>query len=83
MTTNMCATYWLAQAADQPHSFYGLLAANLLGRDNQASWQVPALDKNHKAILVSHPAGWRALALIQIGQTALGGSELEPPESAR
>lgn len=72
------ARYWLAQAAKQPQSFYGQLAAHLLGHDETVkSWQLPQLDHANIALLSSRPAGWRALALIQVGQTALAESELQ------
>lgn len=70
------ARYWLEQAAHQPHSFYGLLAAHLLGRESEWSWQVPELTANHVAILSKQTAGWRALALLQVGQKTLAEDEL-------
>jgi soluble lytic murein transglycosylase len=70
------ADYWLRQAAAQPHSFYGFLAGSLLGHDNLASWQLPALDAKNRNILTSHAAGWRALALLQIGKPDLAEAEL-------
>jgi len=70
------ARSWLKQAALQPHSFYGYMAAHLLGRDTQWSWDLPALDNEDVAILSRLPAGWRALALLQAGQIDLAESEL-------
>ncbi len=70
------ANYWLKQAAADPHSFYGLLATNLLGQDTQSSWSMPVLSDGGKAVLAKQAAGWRALALLQIGQTELAEAEL-------
>ena len=70
----------LDQAAQYPRSFYGVMANQLLGRNAMASltptsslngWQA-----SHSEILASHPAGWRALALLQIGQNAKAEAEL-------
>ena len=69
------ATLWLKQAASQPHSFYGFLASNLLGGD-QPSWQLPAFSERNLAALTAQPAGWRALALVQIGRADLAEDEL-------
>jgi soluble lytic murein transglycosylase len=72
------ANAWLAEAANDSHSFYGLLAANLSGRDAKAawSWRLPELNQRSASLLASQPAGARALALVQIGQTDLAESEL-------
>jgi len=70
------AEYWLNQAADEPRSFYGFLAGSLLGHDTQASWQLPALNDKNTSILASHAAGWRALALLQIGKPEWAEAEL-------
>jgi soluble lytic murein transglycosylase len=70
------ADYWLKQAAIEPHSFYGLLASNLLGHNNKSSWQMPVLSEGGKEVLAKQKAGWRALALLQVGQTNLAEGEL-------
>lgn len=70
----------LEQAAQHPHSFYGLLASQLLGantnslksqKEKQTVWAA-----KHRSVLASYPAGWRALALVQVGETALAEMEL-------
>lgn len=71
------ARYWLTQASKQPKSFYGFLAVHLLGTDEIKSWQMPELTAENINTLSSHPAGWRALALLQIGQTSLAENELQ------
>lgn len=66
----------LAEAAQQPRTFYGLMAASLLSNESLWSWDLPAADDRDLDALQQNPAGWRALALIQIGQTELAESEL-------
>ncbi len=71
----------LEEAARVQRSFYGLLAAQLLGRspvailskDNQ---EASVWDASARSILLEHEAGWRALALVQVGQLALAEAEL-------
>lgn len=69
----------LKQAAGAPRSFYGLLASQLLGRTPslaETTAQRPRWNDRHRALLAAHPAGWRALALIQVGQSARAEAEL-------
>jgi soluble lytic murein transglycosylase-like protein len=70
------ARYWLEQSAHHPHSFYGLMAAHLLGNDNSWSWDLPPLDDQQIAMIAAQKAGGRALALLQIGQHDLAENEL-------
>ncbi len=70
------AYYWLRQAGDQPHSFYGMIANNLLGRDAAWSWRLPQFGETQKKVLISYASGWRALALMQIGKPDLAEAEL-------
>ena len=58
--------FWLKRAADNPKSFYGLLAAQILGIENPINWTLTKLGADEKMIL-SLPAGKRIQALIQIG----------------
>lgn len=73
---NDAAQYWLTLAAQKPHSFYGLLAANVLGRRPGWSWELPRLNAHHIEILAQEKGGWRALALLQVGQRELAQNEL-------
>ncbi len=69
----------LDRAARQTRSFYGLLAAQLLGRNqavNVAKTEWPAWGPHHRAELASTKEGWRALALIQAGEPLLAENEL-------
>lgn len=70
------ANYWLKQAAEVPHSFYGLLANELLNRKNVWSWKLPEITQQHVDALTRYPAGVRALALIQVGRKDLAEAEL-------
>jgi soluble lytic murein transglycosylase-like protein len=70
------ARYWLRRAAQQPHSFYGILATQALGKTPGWSWKLPELNAQNIAALTDKPAGWRALALIQSGRPDLAEAEL-------
>ncbi len=70
----------LLHAALNPHSFYGLMASDLLGRNPQAAaakdTSIPKWNDAMRALLMETEAGWRALALIQIGEIQRAESEL-------
>jgi soluble lytic murein transglycosylase-like protein len=70
------AVHWLAEAAQAPHSFYGAMAASLIGNNPERSWKMPALNAKNIAVLSGRPAGWQALALVQVGRNDLAESEL-------
>jgi soluble lytic murein transglycosylase-like protein len=70
------ARHWLAETVKYPHSFYGTLAASISGHAAVRSWSLPELTDRNLATLAAHPAGWQALALMQIGKNALAESEL-------
>ncbi|HBM91032.1 MAG TPA: hypothetical protein DD400_04040 [Rhodospirillaceae bacterium] len=75
------ANFHLQKAAAYKQSLYGLLASQLLNKNPISSlaqnnkhphkWGT----KHHK-VLTKDPAGWRALALIQIGQNERAEAEL-------
>lgn len=67
---------WLKEAAGYPHTFYGLIAIRALGWDFDFDWNVPSFDKGDFNKLVSIPAAWRAMALVQAGQNHLAEAEL-------
>ncbi|MBI1206288.1 MAG: transglycosylase SLT domain-containing protein [Azospirillum sp.] len=71
------ARRWFARAARFPRTFYGLIASRRLGSDPGFVWQVPALTLRHIAALAAHPAGRRAIALLQVGQNDLADQELQ------
>lgn len=70
----------LYQAARQTGSFYGMLAAEKLGQKPTAT--VPdhettrVFDSEQRTIISRSAAGWRALALLQVGETAMAEGEL-------
>ena len=70
-------TALLRRAADEPRSFYGVLAQRALGEDATFDWSTPVLGPIEVALLDRIPAAKRALALIQIGQTTRAESELK------
>ncbi len=75
-------TAWkhLERAAQSPLSFYGLLAAQLMGRDPVAQVarveHMPVWNAALRDLLAAKPAGGRALALLQIDEPALAEGEL-------
>jgi soluble lytic murein transglycosylase-like protein len=66
---------WLAEAAKDQRSFYGLLARRTLGLPGGFAWERDTLGEAEAALLASHPGGLRALALLQIGERARAESE--------
>ena len=67
---------WLAIAAKEPRSFYGILARRALGMDLAFDWSAPAFDAAAMRRAESDPAVERAFALLQIGQHNRAESEL-------
>lgn len=70
------ARHFFALAAETPRSFYGLLAHQRVGHMPAYQWALPSYTHKHMASLMAHPAGARALALLQIGQTTWAEREL-------
>lgn len=67
---------WLAEAAKNPHSFYGLIATRALGKRFEFNWSVPAFNQTHLETLRQYPSAVRALKLAQAGQHDMAGIEL-------
>lgn len=67
---------WMMQAAQEPRSFYGLVARRALGLSPGFAWSREVLGEAEAAMLAETAGGWRALALLQIGQTARAEAEL-------
>jgi soluble lytic murein transglycosylase-like protein len=57
-------SHWLSVAADQPETFYGLLARHILGLPMPFRWELNEIDKAALAALDGSPDGQSALALI-------------------
>jgi soluble lytic murein transglycosylase len=68
--------FWLAQAAEAPRTFYGLLAARALGIDPGLNWNPPPLAAADIERLKRHPAAARAFALLQVDQDRRAEAEM-------
>ncbi|CAN0152229.1 unnamed protein product, partial [Phaeothamnion confervicola] len=68
--------FWLAQAAEHPRTFYGLLAARTLGVDPGLNWNPPALSQSEIDQLQRFPGAQRVFALLQAGQDRRAEAEL-------
>jgi soluble lytic murein transglycosylase len=68
---------WLEIAAQQPRTFYGLLAHRMLDEDEyDVQFTSQPLSAKEESLLRALPGGRRALALVQIGETDRAESEL-------
>jgi soluble lytic murein transglycosylase len=70
-------SHWLAKAAEHPRTFYGLLARRTLKLPASFDWNQRPLTRSDVAMLLSSPAGRRAAALLQVGETRSAERELE------
>lgn len=68
---------YLSIAARKPRTFYGLLAAQLLGYTPEFNWRIPALRADDGAKALSQPRSRRALALIQAGERVRAEAEMK------
>lgn len=67
---------WLRRAAEERRSFYGLIARRTLGLDGGL---IPGGDLASEAdvdAIAATPRGWRAFALLQVGQPVRAEAEL-------
>ena len=64
---------WMLQAAQEPRTFYGMLARRTLGLPSGFAWENPAADAS---ALAETAGGWRAMALLQVGQRGRAEEEL-------
>ena len=69
---------WMQRAAENPRTFYGLLARRALGQailatDPTATWTVGQADLD---AVSATPAGTRAFGLLQVGQPSRADAEL-------
>jgi soluble lytic murein transglycosylase-like protein len=68
---------WLARAAEERRTFYGLIASRALGLAAAAEEHGrETLAEADIAAIAAHPSGHRAFALLQIGQTERAEAEL-------
>lgn len=69
-------SHWLAVAAEQGRSFYGILARRWLGQPDDLNWQAPVLDEAGLESIAAIPAAQRAFALLQVDQGDRAEDEL-------
>jgi soluble lytic murein transglycosylase-like protein len=69
-------TAWLMRAAAEPRSLHGMVARRMLGLPLGFAWRPERLGEADAALLRDDGHGWRALALLQIGQAARAEAEL-------
>ena len=67
---------WMLQAAQEPRTFYGLVARRILGLPTGFAWERDTEGLAEGAALAETAGGWRALALLQIGQRDRAEAEL-------
>lgn len=69
-------TPYLTKASMHPRTFYGILARQTLGLPHSYAWNDLPLAQNDLEKIASFPAGKRAFALLQTGQTSRAEREL-------
>jgi soluble lytic murein transglycosylase len=67
---------WLVMAAEEPRSFYGMLARRTLGMEPELKFGPTPLSKTEVALLQALPGGRRSLALVQVGEIDRAEAEL-------
>lgn len=67
---------WTMQAAQEPRTFYGLVARRALGLPMGFAWESELAGESEAAAVAETAGGWRALALLQIGQAERAEAEL-------
>jgi len=67
---------WMMRAAAEPHTLHGMLARRMLGLTTPASPVRPTIGQADVDAIAARPAGLRAFALLQLGETARAEAEL-------
>lgn len=67
---------YLEAAAGRQKTFYGLLARRMLGKPLGFSWGVPGDARTQVDNIASQGSGFRALALMQVGQQSRAETEM-------
>ncbi len=67
---------WILQAAQEPRTFYGLVARRALGLPSGFAWEQDLAGEAEAAAVAEVAGGWRALALLQVGQKDRAEAEL-------
>jgi soluble lytic murein transglycosylase len=67
---------WMAQAAEFPRTFYGLMAARVLGAEPTANWNPPPLGQGELDQLQRFGGSQRVFGLLQVGEHRRAEAEL-------
>ncbi len=67
---------FLRMAAEEPHTFYGIVARRWLGDTSPFDWTPPRLTPDRLTMVTDLNAGRRALALLEAGMTRRAEREL-------
>lgn len=67
---------WMLQAAQEPRTFHGMIARRSLGLPPGLVWERDVANESRAQGLAQTASGWRALALLQIGQRERAEAEL-------
>ena len=59
--------FWLKRASNNPNSFYGMLALEILGVEDKIDWNKRSVLNKNNSKLLNLPAGKRLQSLIQVG----------------
>ena len=59
--------FWLKRAANNPNSFYGMLALEILGIETKINWKENEILNTDNSNLLGLPSGKRLQSLIQVG----------------
>ncbi|HEX4505983.1 MAG TPA: lytic transglycosylase domain-containing protein [Alphaproteobacteria bacterium] len=76
------AAKWFGSASRYPTTFYGMLAQRKLGLDIAQEISAASLTAGHLDALADTPAGYRAVALLELGRRDLASQELEKLDAA-
>ncbi len=68
--------HWLRKAAEQRRTFHGLLARRMLGLDTGIIPSGELVVEADVEAIAATPQGWRAFALLQVGQAERAEAEL-------
>jgi soluble lytic murein transglycosylase-like protein len=71
------ASKWFGNASRFPTTFYGILAMRKLDANIARQASADSLTSSHLDLIAQTPAGYRAVALLQLGQRGLAAKELE------
>ena len=67
---------WMMQASQEPRTLHGLVARRVLGLPMGFAWDRELPGEGEGGAIAETAAGWRALALLQIGQRGRAEAEL-------